>query len=98
MPVLSMFSRSVNDTVIVVSVRIIGDATTLSVTYDRHSDDSRCVIYDRKIFYNTSHRFESLSKVLITPEACIINLITAVIYDFRNKLECLSLASLFSLV
>jgi hypothetical protein len=30
--------------------------------------------------------------------ACIIKLITAVIYGFRNKLECLSLASLSSLV
>jgi hypothetical protein len=32
------------------------------------------------------------------PAACIIKLITAVIYGFRNKLECLSLASLSSLV
>ncbi len=32
------------------------------------------------------------------PGACIIKLITAVIYGFRNKLECLSLASLPSLV
>ncbi len=46
-----MFSRSVNDTVIVVvSVRIIGEATTLSVTYDRHSENSRGVIYDHNIF------------------------------------------------
>jgi hypothetical protein len=29
---------------------------------------------------------------------CIIKLITAVIYGFNNKLECLSLASLSSLV
>jgi hypothetical protein len=33
-----------------------------------------------------------------TPEACIIKLNTVVIYGFRNKLECLSLASLYSLV
>ena len=32
------------------------------------------------------------------PGACIIKLITAVIYGFRNKLECLSVASLSSLV
>ncbi len=29
------------------------------------------------------------------PRACIIKRITAVIYGFRNKLECLSLASLY---
>ncbi len=28
----------------------------------------------------------------LTPEACIINLITAVIYGFRNKLEYLYLS------
>ncbi len=33
-----------------------------------------------------------------SPGACIIKLITAVIYGFCNKLECLSLASLSSLV
>jgi hypothetical protein len=27
----------------------------------------------------------------LSPRACIIKLITAVIYGFRNKLECLSL-------
>jgi hypothetical protein len=32
------------------------------------------------------------------PGACIMKLITAVIYGFRNKLKCLSLASLSSLV
>jgi hypothetical protein len=32
------------------------------------------------------------------PGACIIKLITAVIYIFCNKLECLSLASLSSLI
>ncbi len=31
-----------------------------------------------------------------TSGACIIKLITAVIYGFRDKLECLSLASLSS--
>ncbi len=35
---------------------------------------------------------------LETSGACIIKLITAVIYSLRNKLECLSLASLSSLV
>jgi hypothetical protein len=33
-----------------------------------------------------------------TPGACIIKLITAMIYSFRNKLECFSLASLSSIV
>jgi hypothetical protein len=33
-----------------------------------------------------------------TPGANVIKLFTAVIYDFCNKLECLSLASLSSLV
>jgi hypothetical protein len=35
---------------------------------------------------------------LLRSRVCIIKLITAVIYGFRNKLECLSLASLSSLV
>jgi hypothetical protein len=34
----------------------------------------------------------------LTPGACIIKLITAIIYDFCNKLECFSLSSFFSLV
>jgi len=34
----------------------------------------------------------------ICPGACIIKLITTVIYGFHNKLECLSLASVSSLV
>jgi hypothetical protein len=33
-----------------------------------------------------------------TPVANVIKLFSAIIYDFRNKLERLSLASLFSLV
>jgi len=36
--------------------------------------------------------------IVQAPGACIIKLITAVIYSFRNKLECMSLASLPSLV
>ncbi len=35
---------------------------------------------------------------ILPSRACIIKLITAVIYGFRNKQECLSLASLSSLV
>ncbi len=38
--------------------------------------------------------FEGSSKstqIHFSPGACIIKLITAVIYSFRNKLECLSL-------
>ncbi len=38
------------------------------------------------------------SKTPSSSGACIIKLITTVIYGFHNKLECLSLASLFSLV
>jgi hypothetical protein len=29
---------------------IVGDATAWSITYDRHSDDSRGVIYNRNTF------------------------------------------------
>jgi hypothetical protein len=33
-----------------------------------------------------------IKKLLFTPSgACIIKLITAIIYSFRNKLECLSI-------
>jgi hypothetical protein len=35
-------------------------------------------------------------KISFCPRACIIRLITAVIYGFRNKLECLPLASISS--
>jgi hypothetical protein len=38
------------------------------------------------------------SFITLNPGACIIKLIMAVIYGFRNKLECLSLASLSSLI
>ncbi len=34
----------------------------------------------------------------LSPGACIIKLIMAIIYGFRNKLECLSLESLSSQV
>jgi hypothetical protein len=34
----------------------------------------------------------------LSPGACFIKLITAVIYGFHNKLECLSLTSVSSLV
>jgi len=37
-------------------------------------------------------------KVYLYPGACIIQLIMALIFSFRNKLECLSLASLSCLV
>jgi hypothetical protein len=37
------------------------------------------------------------SFVVRAPGACIIKFITAVIYGFRSKLECLSLESLSSL-
>jgi hypothetical protein len=35
---------------------------------------------------------------VVFPGACIIKLFTVIIYGFHNKLECLSLASLSSLV
>jgi hypothetical protein len=44
MPVLLMFPRSVIDT-----TRALGDATTWSVIYDCHSDDSRGIIHDCNI-------------------------------------------------
>ncbi len=45
-----MFSESINDTSGVVGIRIIGDATTWSVTYNRHSDNSRVIVYNRNLF------------------------------------------------
>ncbi len=42
-------SRSVNDTFRIIRVTVVSDATTWSVTYDHHSDNSRGVIYDRNI-------------------------------------------------
>ncbi len=38
------------------------------------------------------------SFITLISGACIINLITAVVYGFRNKLQCLSLARFSSLV
>ncbi len=46
MPVISVFSRSVNDTSRFVRMTIVGDASTWSATFD----GSRGVIYDRNIF------------------------------------------------
>ena len=50
---------------------------------------------DKKCQYLLTH-FSALSKqslvyLFFRPGACIIKLITAVIYGFRNKLECLTL-------
>jgi hypothetical protein len=45
-----MLSRDVPDTSRVFQVIIIGDATPWSITYDRHSDGSKGVIYGRNIF------------------------------------------------
>jgi hypothetical protein len=44
-----------------------------------------------------SANYRQKSFITLGPGACIIKLITAVLYDFCNKLECLSLASLSSL-
>ncbi len=44
-------------TPIVIRMTIISDDTTWSFTNDRHSDDSRGVIYDRNFFYKTCHIF-----------------------------------------
>jgi hypothetical protein len=41
-----MFFRGINDNSIVIRMMIVGDATTWSITYDPHSDDSGIVIYD----------------------------------------------------
>jgi hypothetical protein len=43
------------------------------------------------------NKFEFVPYKRYRPGACIIKLITAVIYSFHNKLECLSLASLSSI-
>ncbi len=48
-PVQEMLSRSVNDSTRVIRMMIISDASTWSVTYDHHSDNSRGVIYDGNI-------------------------------------------------
>ncbi len=48
--VLQVFSRSLNDTSRVVRIMIIGDITTWSITYNRHSDYFRGVIYYYNIF------------------------------------------------
>jgi hypothetical protein len=40
-------------TPLVVRMTIINDATTWSIIYNCHSDDSRGVIYSCNIFYNT---------------------------------------------
>jgi hypothetical protein len=45
-----MLSRNVNDTTRVDRMTIIVDAATWSVTYDRHSDNSRGISYDCDIF------------------------------------------------
>ncbi len=47
------FSRNVNDTSRVNRMTIVGDATAYSFT----PDDSRGVIYDCNLFYNTGHWF-----------------------------------------
>ncbi len=49
---------------------------------------------------DTGKSFKILVKdiLLYPPGACIIKLLTAVIYGFRDKLECLPLASLSSLL
>jgi hypothetical protein len=47
-------------------------------------------------FYENS-QIKAVKSYHIGPWACIIKRITAVIYGFRNKLECLFLASLSSL-
>jgi hypothetical protein len=50
MPVLYMLSGSVNDTTRVSRIMIVGNATTLSSTYDRHYDYSWVVIYNCNMF------------------------------------------------
>jgi hypothetical protein len=66
---------------------------------------STTLYYDGNTFQG--QHFSSLRKfvnygqkslIAIAPGACIIKIITTVIYGLRNELECLSLASLSSLV
>jgi len=55
----------------------------------------RCLYYQtfKAIINSTVLKLGCLS-LSVTSGACIIKLITAVIYGFRNKLECLPLASI----
>jgi hypothetical protein len=50
-------SRCVNDNSSVVIMTIASDATTWSLTYDHHSDDSIGVIYFRNIFIIQARSF-----------------------------------------
>ncbi len=45
-----MFSESINDNSIVVGILTVGDATTWSVTYNCHFDNSRVIVYNRNLF------------------------------------------------
>ncbi len=49
-------------------------------------------------YYDTATITATERFIASAPEAYIIKLITSVIYGFRNKLECLSLASVSSLI
>jgi hypothetical protein len=53
----------------------------------------KCLHFGFVIFWLKEFGAKAAHKMLVklTPGACIIKLITAVIYGFRNKLECLSL-------
>ncbi len=65
-------------------------------------DDERPVPDVVKLFTSIIPKFDSVPEVTSyqpnLPGACTIKLFTAVISDFRNKLKCLSLASLSSQV
>ncbi len=59
-----MFSRIINDTSRVIRVTIVVDATTRSITYYRHSDDSEVIIYDCKIVVINEYGWRVFTRTL----------------------------------
>jgi hypothetical protein len=55
----------VNDTSRVVRTTIVSDATTWSITYDHHSDDSRGVIYGHIFFFKFSGLYYKQVTIII---------------------------------
>jgi hypothetical protein len=51
----------------------------------------RCIAMKRSSLQKEQVNLQQKSFMRSNPGACIIKLITVVIYGFRNKLECLSL-------
>jgi hypothetical protein len=89
---------------------IVNDSSMVIIKLETSlTNDARVIIYDHHMFIvqatgNSSSLQERVLNIIsiflkgFSPGACIIKLITAAIYSFCNKLECLTLASLSSLV